>query len=91
MSWLRIILDMLASLFRWRANATDPAVAYRKEYAAWQKEFAELERETEAAHNDWQSAVTSGLDTHTELFAVWQKRADALHRCRTRQPKSPAG
>ena len=92
MSWLKIILDMLASLFKWRANATDPAAKNQKKHDEWQTELERLQHEADQAEADYEAFVLqarSGIDTHGRgmlLHAVAKEAADAIAAHRHREP-----
>ena len=61
MSWLKIILDMLANLFKWRANATDPTAKAQGDYdeklEKWQADHDKLTTAEQKAHNRWLAKI----------------------------------
>ena len=88
MKYLKLILELLSSLFRWRANASDPEQDYQKRYKEWQKELYRLENEERKAKAKWQAVVSGALDGDAmELWAERVRIAAELSRHRTRQPK----
>jgi hypothetical protein len=91
--WIKLILDLLLSVFRWRANVTDPKAQedadYRKKYSEWEQELRRLEDAETKAGDKWRKAIT-GLaysGNIDQLRTEYLQASLAVGRYRARQPQ----
>ena len=88
MKYLKLLLELLSSLFRWRANVNDPERNYQKRYEEWRQELYRLEDEERTAKANWQNVVSGVVDG--DVMELWAKRvaiATAISNHRARKPK----
>ena len=90
MKWIRLILEMLSGLFRWRANVTSPEKDWQKKHDVWAAKLEILENaERKAAFNYKLVALGESVGDSDKLWAKWMAASGAVNYHRVRQPKRP--
>ena len=92
MKWLlKILFEILSSLFRWRANVTSPEHTYEEKNKAWTEELERLQSEKKKCSERYKFAVTAGVsvDNINRLWAEWLQATEDTGNHRAREPRRP--
>jgi hypothetical protein len=92
-SWIKLILEVLASFFGWRKNVTDPAIksesTFQTKHDEWEQELKGLQDAETKAGDKWRLAATGVAYSGNvdQLRTEYLAASLAVGHCRAREPK----
>lgn len=93
MSWLKLILQVLAGFFGWRKNESDPRRDFEKRHDEWAKQLRRLEDATKLAVRDREAYIVIcpadewNDDKFEQLCELAVQAATREHSHRAREPQ----